>query len=368
MSSDSGDFLDSAEGEVSLFRSIMRTRPVGIHRHVHVLAIHNSIYRDTGHKVPMKDIWAKLGRMYDLDVLEHGVSLSHNFHHSRFTTTHISPFEPCGSQLQEFIGEDPNSGSNSPSPGENLATHPSFREEFNPSTHDESYESYFATRRVRQASGTPTPEPSPVPAPIGAGSAQNSSIRGSEIGKKQRHNEKLKLAGLYDSDSSALTQSGDEAGDGSPPPQGPSGPATEIGTEAGEEEDVEMAERSSPGEFYFPSYRLGSVCCSAYTLCSAPQNLCQLRSPRKPRKLPRKARLRELVRVRPLHPLDPPRNESGRSADRCYDFEPFAAPHPGSTSHGLRFSVLLFLSRFFVGSRFLNGNSIVHIYVSDRGP
>ena len=76
MSSDSGDFLDSAEGEVSLFRSIMRTRPVGIHRHVHILAIHNSIYRDTGHKVPMNDIWAKLGRMYDLDVLEHGVSLS----------------------------------------------------------------------------------------------------------------------------------------------------------------------------------------------------------------------------------------------------------------------------------------------------
>ena len=76
MTSDSGDFLDSAEGEVSLFRSIMRTRPVGIHRHVHILAIHNSIYRDTGHKVPMKDIWAKLGRMYDLDVLEHGVSLS----------------------------------------------------------------------------------------------------------------------------------------------------------------------------------------------------------------------------------------------------------------------------------------------------
>jgi len=77
MSSDSGDFLDSAEGEVSLFRSIMRTRPVGIHRHVHILAIHNSIYRDTGHKVPMNDIWAKLGRMYDLDVLEHGVSFSH---------------------------------------------------------------------------------------------------------------------------------------------------------------------------------------------------------------------------------------------------------------------------------------------------
>lgn len=74
--SDPGDFLDSAEGEVSLFRSVMRTRPVGIHRHVHILAIHNSIYRDTGFKVPMQDIWAKLGKMYDLDVLEHSVSSS----------------------------------------------------------------------------------------------------------------------------------------------------------------------------------------------------------------------------------------------------------------------------------------------------
>jgi hypothetical protein len=74
MSSGSKDFLDTAEGEVSLFRSIMRTRPVGIHRHVHILAIHNSIYRDTGSKVPMKDIWAKLGRMHDLDALENAVS------------------------------------------------------------------------------------------------------------------------------------------------------------------------------------------------------------------------------------------------------------------------------------------------------
>lgn len=89
--SDSGDFLDSAEGEVSLFRSIMRTRPVGIHRHVHILAIHNSIYRDTGFKVPMQDIWAKLGKMYDLDVFEHSVSLFYScpstsrgvFNHSR---------------------------------------------------------------------------------------------------------------------------------------------------------------------------------------------------------------------------------------------------------------------------------------------
>src|SRR5882762_4923941 len=75
MSPGSGDFLDSEDGEISLFRSVMRTRPVGLHRHVHILAIHTSIYRETGKKVPVEDIWVKLGRMYDLDALEHAVSL-----------------------------------------------------------------------------------------------------------------------------------------------------------------------------------------------------------------------------------------------------------------------------------------------------
>ena len=63
------------------------------------------------------------------------------------------------------------------------------------------------------------------------------------MGKKQRYKEKLKLAGLDDSDSSAFTQSRDEAGESSPPPQGPPGLGTEAGAEPGEE-DVEMAERS----------------------------------------------------------------------------------------------------------------------------
>jgi hypothetical protein len=66
------------------------------------------------------------------------------------------------------------------------------------------------------------------------------------VGKKHRHKEKLKLARLDDSDSSALTQSGDEMGESSPPPQDPSRPGMEGRTEAGDE-DAEMAERSSPG-------------------------------------------------------------------------------------------------------------------------
>ena len=77
-------------------------------------------------------------------------------------------------------------------------------------------------------------------------------MRGSEVGKKQGRKEKLKFAGLDDSDSSALTQSGDEAEESSPP-HDPSGLGTEVGTEAGEDEDAEMAERSSPGMFHAPS-------------------------------------------------------------------------------------------------------------------
>ena len=77
-------------------------------------------------------------------------------------------------------------------------------------------------------------------------------MRGSEVGKKQGRKEKLKFAGLDDSDSSALTQSGDEAEESSPP-HDPSGLGTEDGTEAGEDENAEMAERSSPGMFHAPS-------------------------------------------------------------------------------------------------------------------
>ena len=124
------------------------------------------------------------------------------------------------------------------------------------------------------------------------------------MGKKQRHKEKLKLAGLDDSDSSALTQSGDEAGDSSPPPQGPSGPGTEAGTEPGEE-DVERAERSSPGEL-FSSLSL------VWWVSDAPQNQHQSRNLQKLRKVPRRAHFRVLVRMLLQQPPGPSRNGSGR--------------------------------------------------------
>lgn len=67
------EFLDSVEGEISFFRSMMRARPVGIHRHFHVLAIRNAIHNDTGRVIPIESIWAKLRTYYDLEALESAV-------------------------------------------------------------------------------------------------------------------------------------------------------------------------------------------------------------------------------------------------------------------------------------------------------
>ena len=69
-------FLDTLEGEMAFFRSLMRARPVGIHRHFHAMVIRNAIHRDTGRWVPMDEIWAKLRACYDLDLLENIVRMS----------------------------------------------------------------------------------------------------------------------------------------------------------------------------------------------------------------------------------------------------------------------------------------------------
>lgn len=71
---DSSSFLDTLEGEISFLRSIMRARPVGIHRHFHMLTIQGAIFKDTGRVVNIDDIWKKLRTFYDMDALEAIVS------------------------------------------------------------------------------------------------------------------------------------------------------------------------------------------------------------------------------------------------------------------------------------------------------
>ena len=69
-SSNNEDVLDSVEGEIFFFRALMRARPVGIHRHFHVLAMQRAIELGTGREVEVESIWRKLESCFNLDALE----------------------------------------------------------------------------------------------------------------------------------------------------------------------------------------------------------------------------------------------------------------------------------------------------------
>ncbi|CAA7271322.1 unnamed protein product [Cyclocybe aegerita] len=232
-------FLDSVEGEISFFRSIMRARPVGMHRYFHILTIRNAILKDTGHTVHVETLWEKLRKCYDLDALDAIDVEAEGYLSSKSGTTPISI--------------------RSPSPSENLALHPFFREEF--SLPYEDFESIIAQRRLRSTASlpsSPAPASSPAPPPFAStssgpplSSGKRSAAGSVGDGPRKRPKNaksKLNLAGLVggDSDSSALTQeSGDEGG----VPETPRDSVitgTDAGTDYAEDDDTEMRDPSPP--------------------------------------------------------------------------------------------------------------------------
>ncbi|KAF9441464.1 hypothetical protein P691DRAFT_812758 [Macrolepiota fuliginosa MF-IS2] len=217
-------FLTTVEGEISFFRSIMRARPVGQHRHFHVLAIQNAIQKDTGRLLHVESLWDKLQSCYDLDVLE------------------AIEREAEGSNSTSPVAV------RSPSPSENLARHPFFKDEYT-LPFDETLDNLISQRRIRataSAPSSPVASPTPVSAPTKSQRKAAASSSGGGSGRR-RARSKADLAGLVggDSDSSALTQeSGDEAVVGTPQESVVTGTDADGGTEPGEDEDVEMREPS----------------------------------------------------------------------------------------------------------------------------
>ncbi|PCH40025.1 hypothetical protein WOLCODRAFT_136615 [Wolfiporia cocos MD-104 SS10] len=205
------NWLDTVEGEIAFFRSMMRARPVGLHRHFHVLTIRNAILRDSGRVVTIDDLWTKLRSCYDLDILEN---------------IELDGYDPPG-----YYAESSPSSSlppRSPSPSENLSLHPFFRHEFALPA-EESFDSLIATRRMRASASLPPSSPAGSPA-----------TRPTKKGRS-----KLKNAGLVagDSDSSALTQ---ESGDEStmPTPKESYATGTDGGTDYADDEDADGGEPS----------------------------------------------------------------------------------------------------------------------------
>ncbi|EPQ54433.1 hypothetical protein GLOTRDRAFT_93941 [Gloeophyllum trabeum ATCC 11539] len=182
-------FLDTVEGEISFFRSIMRTRPVGIHRHFHVLSMRTNIHKDTGHLVTVEEIWDKLRQCYDLDTLE---------------------------GLEYTLPHDP------------------------------TFESLIAPRRMRGSASLPSSPPAPTPPPATRGKRGVGRGRGKRSGRGRKRKNTAGLVG-GESDSSALTQeSGDESV--APTPRESVATGTDMGSEAEAEEEEEEEREASAGE------------------------------------------------------------------------------------------------------------------------
>ncbi|KAG7088415.1 hypothetical protein E1B28_012412 [Marasmius oreades] len=216
MSETSEIFLDSVQGEIAFFRAVMHSRPIGIHRNFHIVSMRTSIHKDTGEWVNVDEIVRKLRSCYDVDALN-------------AIDVEVEAYVMARSQKSTPTSIP------SPSPTENLNSHPYFREEY-ALPFEPPFDGLIAARRMRQ---TPSPASSPAPSePLKATKQPSRS-------KKNRSKSKANMAGLVggDSDSSALTQeSGDEALADSV------ATATDGETIDGDpdEEDVEMHE-PSPG-------------------------------------------------------------------------------------------------------------------------
>jgi MRG-binding protein len=246
-------FLDTVEGEIAFFRSIMRARPIGLHRHFHVLSIRTVIHQDTGRYVTIDDIWEKLRDCYNIEALEnlvrHAPNPTQNWHpHTSpniiLTNIQLAFFFSFFS-LQDAEGfESPSSSHStpsaidSPSPSDNLSLHPYFRKEF-ALPYDEALDTIISSRRVRDSASTTSSSPSPPPPP------SNKGRRGGRRGRGGGAPARPMSHVTAESDSSALTlESGDESV--APTPKGSVNTGTDAGTDYGEDEEVEVA--ASPGK------------------------------------------------------------------------------------------------------------------------
>lgn len=78
MSDDEGasppHYLDTVEGEISLFKAIAQARPVGANKHFHMIAMVQAIKQESGRLISPDDIWEKLRSLYNLELLDEEVS------------------------------------------------------------------------------------------------------------------------------------------------------------------------------------------------------------------------------------------------------------------------------------------------------
>ena len=228
--------LNTVDGEISFFRSLMRARPLGMHRHFHIMAMQIAIEKALKQPVAVDELWKKLDTCYNMEQLDFIVSSS-----SYLSVPTVEPLQE--SEYEAALMSSPSSTPqpvSSPSPEQDLSDHPFFRQEFQlPADH--YIENLIIQRRIRQ---TPSPTSSPEP-------VQQEPQK--PVRNRKRKASKAEFAGLVsgDSDSSALTQeSGDDVEDaaGTPTDRRAASVGT-AATEAGTEDTHEDEDGMDTGEF-----------------------------------------------------------------------------------------------------------------------
>lgn len=58
------------QAEVTLFRGIMRYRPVGIHKNFHMICLHDYFNKNAAVQVSIDELWNKLETLYDTEALD----------------------------------------------------------------------------------------------------------------------------------------------------------------------------------------------------------------------------------------------------------------------------------------------------------
>jgi MRG-binding protein len=221
--------LNTVDGEICFFRSLMRARPIGMHRHFHIMSMQLAIEKALKQPVSVEDLWRKLDTCYNMEQLD--------------LIVRIVKFSLCfrlilfqESEYEAAVVSSPSStpqAISSPLPEDDLNSHPYFKHEFQLPV-DRDVDELIIKRRMRN---TPSPISSPEPIPP-------EPIKPTRTRKRKAS--KADLAGLIsgDSDSSALTQeSGDDVeGVGTPTDRRAASVGTaptDAGTEETHEEDEE---------------------------------------------------------------------------------------------------------------------------------
>ncbi|CAG8579711.1 5907_t:CDS:2 [Acaulospora colombiana] len=149
--------------EIEFFRAIMKHRPVGIHRHFHMVNVHRDFNANSAVKCTIPELWERFGTYFNLSKLE---ELDREFNEEVDEDSAYVEFNLPMDEYYNLMIENSRAGSSrGPSPSPAPSRHQKGRKEPSPSLSRSSPDSSLdpedskKTRRTRTARKSDTTEP-----------------------------------------------------------------------------------------------------------------------------------------------------------------------------------------------------------------